>query len=338
MAFGRFRWAATLGLTAASWLALGCREGQKSVEPTSRAALSAFVKPPPKLAHSGVNAVPGVDPCRDTMLCDSFGRCSYQAKEQGKFTCLARTDADCAPSQQACKANGQCTARDGRCVATSDADCAASSGCSGKGMCSAIDDRCQARDAKDCAVRPDCRLEGACTLKKVRQGGIGMYSVDWFEFYSKEQLLLTPAIEAEVASGARDFWRDGDDSRSLPEHDGGTPNAPHGLDPRLLVLSYPPDYREIQLCWDVTPVGCRASSACKEEGLCHAMVDACHAGSNADCQASSACQRAGKCSLRDRTCVATPESCRKLPACAKLGQCALRDGQCSGAPPPALWP
>ena len=338
MAFERFRWAATLGLAATSWLALGCREGQKSVEPTSRPTPNTSPKPSPELARSGVNAVAEVDPCRDTMLCDSYGRCSYQAKGQGNFTCLARTDADCASSQQACKAYGQCTARDGRCVATSDADCAASSVCSGRGLCSAVDDWCQARDAKDCAVLQGCRLEGACTLKKVAQGGIGRYSVDLFEFYSKEQLLLPPAIEAEVAKGGRDFWRDGDDSKSLAEHDGSTPKRRSGLDPRLLVLSSPPDYRDIQLCWDVTPVGCRASSLCKEEGLCHAMVDACHAGSNADCQASSACQHAGKCSLRDRTCVATPESCRRLPACAKLGQCALNDGQCSGAPPLAFWP
>jgi hypothetical protein len=82
------------------------------------------------------------------------------------------------------------------------------------------------------------------------QGGIGLYSVDGFDFHTREDLLLTLAAAAEISQGSQGLWPDADGA----EHGGDTRGQRSVLKPRLLALPEP-NYAKIQLCWDVGAKG-----------------------------------------------------------------------------------
>lgn len=234
-------------LLALGWLSLfslfplGCRTEPKAAA-KHRPVASASGQTAPEPASSLARDVRVAGPCRDTILCDSFGRCTYQAQPGGKFTCLAQDDTDCENAQEACKEYGECSARNGHCVASSDAVCAASPACKLGGLCSAIGDWCQARDAKDCEVVAACRKKGACALKKIEQGSIGMYIVDDFDLYTKENLLAAPSAFRSI-SGSPQMW--GDETPDARLH------RRSALDPALFVFAVPQNHEKIQVCRDV---------------------------------------------------------------------------------------
>jgi hypothetical protein len=71
---------------------------------------------------------------------------------------------DCGSSPE-CAEGGYCTARDGICLAASDADCADSRECRVKGACQARDGYCQALSADSCQGSQVCKRYGWCTSK-----------------------------------------------------------------------------------------------------------------------------------------------------------------------------
>ena len=64
-----------------------------------------------------------------------------------------------------CKRQGLCDAVDGRCMATTDAQCQASEACRWGGTCHAFGGRCVARAQTDCEKSGGCRDEARCTLE-----------------------------------------------------------------------------------------------------------------------------------------------------------------------------
>ena len=104
--------------------------------------------------------------CEVSADCVQLGRCGFV---DGK--CVL-TEAGCAHSEIACGLGGGChLGADGKCGATSDADCQGSCvGCSFAGPCATSGDcyqangTCVARDDADCKKSQQCAFAGNCTL------------------------------------------------------------------------------------------------------------------------------------------------------------------------------
>jgi hypothetical protein len=77
------------------------------------------------------------------------------------------TSASSAPDgrcQRLCRTAGQCTDREGRCVADSAADCKKSFACFALGRCSLKDGACVPVSDEDCAGSQVCKGESKCFL------------------------------------------------------------------------------------------------------------------------------------------------------------------------------
>ena len=62
----------------------------------------------------------------------------------------------------ACTDDGRCSARDGHCVAGSDADCKQGYVCTGKGGCTAKEGKCVVGGDADCKQSEACAKQGYC--------------------------------------------------------------------------------------------------------------------------------------------------------------------------------
>ena len=91
--------------------------------------------------------------------CASSSLCTGDGKRMGT------SDDDCRKSP-ACRSDGLCSGRGGKCVASSDDDCKSSSGCKDAGKCSARADVCTAAPAAD----PDDPMTWAKRLDDFRTG------------------------------------------------------------------------------------------------------------------------------------------------------------------------
>ena len=97
--------------------------------------------------------------CQKLKACQKEGRCVARDGE-----CIATSDADCQKkSDRVCVTFGQCTARDGKCIATSDADCQKSKWCEMYNKCTLRDGEC-VLTAADCRRSARCKESGTCTL------------------------------------------------------------------------------------------------------------------------------------------------------------------------------
>ncbi|EDM77224.1 hypothetical protein PPSIR1_26783 [Plesiocystis pacifica SIR-1] len=114
------------------------------------------------LGHLGECAIEP-SACARTDACREAGVCNYE-HAKGCVEALP----DC---KLACRLEGACELRDGVCVATSDANCRASSRCRGEGQCTLEGDRCVATD-EDCAASVMCEMNGWCAAV---DGGDGCY-------------------------------------------------------------------------------------------------------------------------------------------------------------------
>lgn len=83
-----------------------------------------------------------------------------------------REDASAAPpaltceGTPQCKLEGQCTPRDGRCVAESEAYCRESTLCAEQGKCALKRERCHPGSEGDCAASSGCQRFGHCALDR----------------------------------------------------------------------------------------------------------------------------------------------------------------------------
>ncbi len=64
-----------------------------------------------------------------------------------------------------CKVDGQCTAKEGQCIAASDDDCRKGYVCGGRGGCVAKDGKCTVGSDADCKASEACKNEGYCVMK-----------------------------------------------------------------------------------------------------------------------------------------------------------------------------
>ena len=67
--------------------------------------------------------------------------------------------------QDQCKIDGQCTPKDGACVAANDQECAKSYGCKARGPCTAKDGKCVVGSDADCKQSEACAKEKFCVAK-----------------------------------------------------------------------------------------------------------------------------------------------------------------------------
>jgi len=66
---------------------------------------------------------------------------------------------------EVCLVGGECTAKDGRCVATSDEECKQSSDCKEKGPCTAQNGVCVVGSDADCKQSDACAKDKYCVAK-----------------------------------------------------------------------------------------------------------------------------------------------------------------------------
>lgn len=96
--------------------------------------------------------------CASRAACQRDGLCAVGPGG----TCIAAVDADCRDRSEACASFGRCTAQNGVCVATRDAECQKSSLCQIYGGCHAQGGRCLALSDADCLASSGCKTYGWC--------------------------------------------------------------------------------------------------------------------------------------------------------------------------------
>lgn len=104
-------------------------------------------------------AVMRCEKCSDLTQCKAYGRCT--AKDG---VCLAASDAECKASYD-CKERGPCTAKEGACVVGGDADCKQSEACAKDKYCLAKGNNCVMSEA-DKKVAAQARADAAAAAKK----------------------------------------------------------------------------------------------------------------------------------------------------------------------------
>jgi hypothetical protein len=194
----------------------------------------------------------------------------------------------CAQSKE-CAKYGQCTAKDGKCIAASDADC--KSVCESKGRCT-INPKtvaCVAGSDAHCKGSKGCALDGKCTLSTGYKAGLCIAKKDEdckpsdactkFGNCVAGNAGPVPGLAASSQGGGV-IWR-------------LTRGELHGE------------------CIARSDEDCRRSTRCKEFGACKAGTyqhgskqykwGYCHASSDEDCKGSVVCEKFGRCSLNDRT-------------------------------------
>lgn len=258
---------------------------QSPVDSTSGAVADACPSGVVDIGHA-----PRGDPqCMEIGLCQTFGRCHYDAPNDD---CTVSTAADCqrsefcrlfgdcdligaqcgassasgCPAHVACKLSGKCTAVGPNCVPTESSHCAASLACREFGDCQFVEKSCGTVSETACNASASCRTRGKCHFLP-RPGSLSGICVPT----AKSDCLNS--VECARA-GACGFDPSGDSHQGVP----------------------------IGRCHTDQSVKCSAQLACFEDGRCvfSAKQRSCVAGSVADCQASSGCLREGKCLFRNQ--------------------------------------
>ena len=107
--------------------------------------------------------------CAASPRCANYGECELATLHvprgspsfvEGK--CVAASDATCAASKEACGIMGRCSMRNYRCEASWSADCARGSWCKDLGRCSAEGGKCVASTEAECRASIECTTRGRC--------------------------------------------------------------------------------------------------------------------------------------------------------------------------------
>ena len=147
-------------------------------------------------ADNGVCVASSDADCKRSFLCTNWGQCTARegkcvasktadckssrwCKDSGTHCVLvgdvcalgALSDADCGQEYGIegdkfipCAERGDCTVKDGRCIATKDSDCKQSDWCKTMGMCSLTErNSCSVGSDADCRLSESCRSSGKCT-------------------------------------------------------------------------------------------------------------------------------------------------------------------------------
>lgn len=266
--------------------------------------------------------------------CNINGRRCGESTDPDSFAlmdgtiCAARKDADCRRAHWACRLEGRCAARDGRCVATSDADCRDSYRCERDGWCTAEDGRCVAGRDADCADSVACEVlgrcvevDGACTQpRRERLERLAVMSevdlesltgpreppLDWRAKYQSK--FSSRFVARKVSSDAIDL--DAAASKTIAEVFGGanaglpkTPSPPDTptTEPDVGTGSEADSPTETERTRDSEAPACENSDVCRKAGLCSPGSGGCMAADEEDCRSSEICRLFGRCrSVRGR--------------------------------------
>lgn len=95
--------------------------------------------------------------------CKASKDCAYGLSCAPDQTCQTAKTIECRERDETCKAEGRCTGRGGKCVATSSEECKKAQICESDGKCTMKDGRCLAASANDCAAL--CQVHGRCSIE-----------------------------------------------------------------------------------------------------------------------------------------------------------------------------
>ena len=123
----------------------------------NRIALAAALPLAATLGLGAVGCKRASRDCASSPECASAGYCTAR-----DGICVAASDADCAEARE-CRVKGACQARDGYCQALSPDSCQGSQVCKRYGWCSAKDGACTAASDPDCQRSEGCKAAGWCT-------------------------------------------------------------------------------------------------------------------------------------------------------------------------------
>lgn len=217
-----------------------------------------------------------------------------------------------------CRVEGRCGAKEGVCVAATDADCAKAKRCKASGACSAKDGKCVAGSDESCRASTACSARGACTLQ---DGGCGPGSQSDCE----KSEACGDLMKGEICEFDRTCLRRVD-PRFSPRSEADCKATRACKETGLCA------YRA-GACVASGDEACRASDNCSKYGHCTKKADKCAASSKADCQASQSCRSNGTCDFVDGACTATSaEHCKSSEVCKSFGWCELGPRGCAAPP------
>lgn len=223
--------------------------------------------------------------CTHTDECRVEGRCA--AKEG---LCVAATDADCAGAKR-CKDAGACSAKNGKCVPGSDEACRAATACAARGACTLQDGACAPGSQGDCAKSDAC--------SELMKGEICEFDKTCLRRVDPR---FSPRSEADCRA-----------TRACKET--GLCALRGGA------------------CVAASDDACRASEHCPKFGQCTKKGDKCAASSKDDCRASQSCRSNGTCDYVEAACAPTTvEHCKQSEVCQSFGWCELGPKGCRAPP------
>jgi hypothetical protein len=285
------------------------------------------------LAYRGpvVRVVQEVSQCNiNGRRCDRPTPGQQGGREEPPELCVAKRDTDCREALWACKLDGQCTARDGECVAGSDADCEQSYRCRRDGWCTARDGKCVAGEDDDCRQSEVCEVfgfceavDGACTLpapdRRELVGGVLEQPAGFLKHYgARPDTAAGTVVDIGPRSGTGSEYA----GPELPE------SAPRERLPAAAALE---PFGTVEDCSD--------RRICEVYGRCSAVDGECVVRSDENCRGSAVCEQLGRCRGRGGECVAASDSqessggaedlsCTDSPLCDMWGRCTESGGDC----------
>ena len=281
----------------------------------------------------------GADPgctkeCADSGLCTGYvaGETCHDYPYVGHqctggyHACTADTNEECAQAK-VCHEDGECTAKDGKCVAT---DCAKALTCKQEGQCTAKDGKCVAAGT-DCAEALTCKQEGRCTAKDGKCVAVGTDCA--------KALICTQEGRCTASEDGHCWVRDNHDcaeAQVCTQEGRCTAEAP-------IACIAGKDSDCARLCKDKKSDRCFAQGGkcvgqnetcgelpgCKTGGLCTATRDGqCVLRGHADCERSDLCKVSGQCTYMNGRCIAWGTDCLEREVCKRDGKCTAFDGHC----------
>jgi hypothetical protein len=281
------------------------------------------------VALSGCESPADVE-CRESVFCERWGACAEVDRESdydlGGFFCGPTKQEHCEASTWTCQQDGQCTLRDGECVAVSDDECEASSlACAIEGRCSARGGRCVA-SGDDCAEALICKAHKACTAFGGECGFSREQKVEMFRrgsgrpaFLERED--LATSLEDQPAEDAPPCERtDGCLWAGRCERDGRDCVPSEDVIFYACLSSSAKDMLYGEECFEATTLSTFDISVA-EHADAEQMAILCR----------QHCKRDGRCTVNGGECVATLDfDCRRSQICDWDDRCTAIDGVCRG--------
>lgn len=195
---------------------------------------------------------------------------------------------------------GKCTAKDGRCVVGSDADCAGALGCAASGLCIARSGVCVVGDDTACKTSRECTTAGLCFAR-----------------------------EGRCAAAAQDDCTRSENCKKYGQCTFDTDHCGLGSDADCKASGACAARGECKFvagkCSPGSAADCRQSKLC-DQGRCDLRAGSCVFGSQQDCDKDPTW---GGHSLYEASTGSCAPQCAKSSVCIDLGKCTPKDGRCA---------